>query len=255
MIIRRHVRSASWIAVPLLAIFVGACASASKNKPVMTADAPTPSEEASDTDAGSAWSETIGAADGGATATAEGGTAAGGGTMQGNEEGAKALLTQFVSPTADHAALTRSLRPTTADFKALYDAATAPKIEAAQAKDWDSGKAVIKPKPGQSDVKIWSATGAELASGKGPGATNFPGGYRRVGKHLAPTVTFFRFKFVEAGKDTGTAYDGLAFVNGHWVISPKPWRAMDGAKASGGDADDTEAPTKPAKKPKGKKKK
>ncbi|MBX3219755.1 MAG: hypothetical protein KF795_04495 [Labilithrix sp.] len=176
--------------------------------------------------------------------------------LQGNEDGARALLEQFVAADADHHALTRSLRPTTSDYKTLFDAKAAAKIEAAQAKDWDSNKAVIKPKAGQTEIKVWGATGSDLAKGTG-NAREFPGGYKKVAKHLSPTVLFFRFKFVEAGKDTGTAYDGLAFINGHWVIAPKPWRAMEGK--TGGMEDDAEAPAeKPAakKKPKaGKKKK
>ena len=172
--------------------------------------------------------------------------------LQGNEEGARALLTQFVGPNADHVALTRSLRPTTNDYKTLFDAQTASKVEAGQAKEWNSNKAVIKPKAGQTEVKIWSATGADLAKGAGS-AKEFPGGYKKMGKHLAPSMLFFRFKFVEPGKDTGTAYDGLAFVNGHWVIAPKPWRALEGK--GGGMDEDTDAPaaSTPAKpKPKGK---
>jgi hypothetical protein len=176
--------------------------------------------------------------------------------LQGNEDGARALLTQFVSPSADHVALTRSLRPTSNDYKTLFDAKTAAKIESAQAKDWNSNKAVIKPKPGQTEVKVWSATGSDLAKGVG-NAKEFPGGYKKVAKHLAPAVLFFRFKFVEPGKDVGTAYDGLAFVNGHWAIAPKPWRALEGK--GGGMEDEAEAapPEKPAakKKPKGGKKK
>lgn len=167
-------------------------------------------------------------------------------TPQGNEEGARALLTQFVAPNADHTALTRSLRPTGADYRVLFDAQTASKIEAAQAKDWDSNKAVIKPRPTQTEIKLWSATGSELVKGTG-NAKEFPGDYKKVAKHLGPTVLFFRFKFVEAGKDTGTAYDGLAFVNGHWVIAPKPWRAMEGKS---GDADEPGPPDKPALKKK-----
>src|SRR5262249_54096402 len=140
----------------------------------------------------------------------------------------------------------------TADYKTLFDGSTAAKIEAAQAKEWNSGKAIIKPKPGQTEVKIWSATGADLAAGKG-NAKEFPGGYRKVAKHLAAGVMFFRFKFVEAGKDNGTAYDGLAFVNGHWVIAPKPWRAIDGGK--GGDRDDDDSGGGEEPRPKSKPKK
>ena len=44
-------------------------------------------------------------------------------------------------------------------------------------------KAVIKPKPNQTEVKVWSATGGDLASGKG-NAKEFPAGYKKVAKHL-----------------------------------------------------------------------
>ena len=40
-------------------------------------------------------------------------------------------------------------------------------------------------------------------------------------------MTLFRFKFVKAGETIGMAFDGLAFVNGHWRIFPKPWRAAE----------------------------
>jgi len=182
--------------------------------------------------------------------------------LQGNEDGARALLQQFVAPNADHLALTRSLRPTSSDYKTLFDAKTAAKVEAAQAKDWDSNKAVIKPKPGQTEIKVWAATGSDIAKGTG-NAREFPAGYKKVAKHLSPTVLFFRFKFVEPGKDVGTAYDGLAFINGHWVIAPKPWRALEGK--TGGMEDEAERAEKPSvekpeakgpkKKPKGGKRK
>lgn len=227
------------------------CASKSKDKPPLE---PTGDNSASgeDGDGGLAGFSSDG--DGGAA----GGGADNAAILQGNADGARALLTQFVAENADHAALTRSLRPTSSDYKSLFDAATAPKVEAAHAKDWDSGKAVIKPKAGQTEIKIWGATGADLAAGKGD-AKEFPGGYKKVGKHLVATQMFFRFKFVEAGKDQGTAYDGLAFVNGHWVIAPKPWKAIDGKGGGvsgdddgGGDSAGGEKPEKPTgKKPKG----
>lgn len=172
----------------------------------------------------------------------------------GSEEDARALLQQFVAAGADHAALTRSLRPQSKDFKALFDPGAAKKVEAAQTKDWDSNKAVIKPKPAQTEVRLWSATGAELAKGTG-NAKEFPGGYKKVGKHLSPSAVYYRFKFVEPGKDVGTAYDGLAYVNGHWVIVPKPWRAIEGNAGSDDDDATTTRPEKaPKKKPRGKKK-
>ena len=151
----------------------------------------------------------------------------------GTEDGAKSLLKQFVDPKADHAALSKSLRPTAADYKSLFDDATAAKMESAYAKEWDSGSLVIKPKnEKQSEVKIWGATGAELAAGTGH-SKEFPGGYKKIGKHLSPTVTFYAFKFVEPHHDGGMAYDGLAYVNGHWVIVPKPFHLEGDEKPEG----------------------
>jgi hypothetical protein len=163
------------------------------------------------------------------------------------DDAALTFLKQFVAPNADHAALTKTLRPTTADYKAMFDAKTAAKVEASQAKDWSTHKAVIKPKPTQTEVKVWAATGAELAAGKG-NAKEFPGGYQKLAKHLVPTTTFYRFKFVEAGKETGTAYEGLAFVNGHWVIAPKAWRALEGGTAVKDDDAEPKPKTRPKKK-------
>jgi hypothetical protein len=232
--------------------FAVACGGAQKKTEPMVAD-PAPGESTPGTeDSPSADGDADGGASGGSSAGGEnggggGGTTASGGAdvrAQGDEEGAQALLRQFVAPNANHLELTKSLRPTTSDYKAMFDAATAAKVEASQSKDWDSNKAVVKPKPNQTEVKLWSASGSDLAQGKG-NAKEFPTEYKKVAKHLAPTVLFYRFKFVESGKDQGTAYDGLAFVNGRWVIAPKPWRAIDG-----GD----DAKPKPKGKGKGKRK-
>jgi hypothetical protein len=227
---------------------LAACAGSSKSKgDPMVADT-----EASQSALSDGLKSDSESGDGGTEPSADGGaaeTAAKDQALQGDEEGAQALLKRFVQPNADHVTLTRSLRPTTDDYKAMFDAATAAKVEASQAKDWDSKKAgregddggpVIKPKPSQTEVKLWAASGADLATGKG-NAKEFPAGYKKIAKHLAPTVLFYKFKFVESGKDHGTAYDGLAFVNGHWVIAPKPWRALE----DGGDA-----PAKPKTKKK-----
>lgn len=242
----------------LLAVGLAACGGGAKNVAVAPEPAPAAADAGSDeatSDAGVAQADDDAGAAQAVTSlpplppSAPADAGAPPAKPTGGEDGARALLAQFVAPTADHAALTKSLRPTTPDYRALFDARTAAKIEAAQAKDWDSNKAVIKPKPSQTEVKVWAATGAELAHGDG-NAKEFPGDYKKLAKHLVPTATYFRFKFVEPGKETGTAYDGLAFVNGHWVIVPKPWRALE-AKHASSDDDEPEKPVK--KKPKKKK--
>src|SRR5262245_11452670 len=132
-------RSMRWIRIGTFAAFglvLSACGGSQKAKnPPMVADSPASVDTTPEEDAKNWSSEDAGsAAAAGASSTDP--------VVQGTEEGAQTLLKQFVAPNADHAALTRSLRPTSFDYKALFDATTAVKVEALQAKDWESNKAI-----------------------------------------------------------------------------------------------------------------
>ena len=83
-----------------------ACGPTAAPKPAMQADAPLPSE-IDDPDAmAAAFGSGDDTGDGG-VASGEGG-ASSGSSVAGNEDSAKTLLTQFLSPDADAVALTRS---------------------------------------------------------------------------------------------------------------------------------------------------
>jgi hypothetical protein len=138
---------------------------------------------------------------------------------------AEAIVAALVRPNADVAGLSKQLKPTHADYLAVFDAATAAKIEALLAPAWDGGKIVVRANPGQTDVRVFRATVDELRTGAAA-AANFPGGYREVAPHILPGVVVFAFKFTAPGQPLGMAYDGLVFVNGHWALFPKPWRAL-----------------------------
>ncbi len=140
-------------------------------------------------------------------------------------EGAKALLGRFVAEGADTEALSRALRPTAEDYRALFVADAAGQAEKAYAPAWDAGQIVVRPKAGQTEVLLFEATTDQIKVGD-PAAESFPGGYKDVAASFAPGVTLYRFKFVAPGETTGMAFDGLAHVNGRWVIVPKPWRAL-----------------------------
>lgn len=143
----------------------------------------------------------------------------------GTADGAKALLAKFVAEGADAEALTGALRPTSADYAAVFTGEAAKKAEAAYAPAWDAGQLVVRPKPGQTEVLLFEATTDQIKAGD-EAAKDFPGGYAGVAEQLQPGVTLYRFKFVEPGKTLGMAYDGLTHVNGRWAIFPKPWRAL-----------------------------
>jgi hypothetical protein len=142
------------------------------------------------------------------------------------DEEARALLQAFVSPGADHAALSRRLRPTKADYEAVFSKDLAAKLQALYDPAWEQGALVIKGKPGQTQVLVWGADSEELRSWTGTAAQRFPGGWKDVGAHVNAKQRLYAFKFVEPGQSLGMAFDGLAKVNGQWRIFPKAWRAL-----------------------------
>lgn len=145
---------------------------------------------------------------------------------KGPDDEALALLREFVRPGADAAALSLKLRPTKADYDAVFDATSAPKVQAAYDPAWDAGALVIKGKPGQTAVLAWGASSEDLQAWRGAAAEHFAGGWKDVAAHLKPGLRIYAFKFVEPGQSLGMAYDGLVRVNGQWRIMPKPWRAL-----------------------------
>jgi hypothetical protein len=143
----------------------------------------------------------------------------------GTDAAATNLLKQFVKPGADGAMLSKQLRPSSGDVASVFEPDLAAKLDTAYQSAWDAGKFVVAPNPGQTEVKISSATSDELRMWTGA-AMDFPAGWKTVAAKLKPRLKIYRFKFVEPGKDIGMAYDGLIYINGAWRIFPKPWRAL-----------------------------
>ncbi len=141
------------------------------------------------------------------------------------EEGAKALLGKFLAPGADTLALSRALRPKSADYAAVFAGDAAKQAEAAYGPAWDADQMKIAPKEGQSNLLLWAATTEDIQGGAG-NAREFPGGWASIKDALKPGVTWYRFKFTRPGETLGMAFDGLVHVNGRWVVFPKPYRAL-----------------------------
>ncbi|HRC55726.1 MAG TPA: hypothetical protein PKU97_07375 [Kofleriaceae bacterium] len=144
----------------------------------------------------------------------------------GTEEGAKQLLPEIRG--SDAKAMTLALRPTSADYKAVFTDDVAGKLEEAYAKLWSDPNAVIGADPANTELALWKATSEELQQWTGEASANFPGGYKRVAAKLKPGLVVYRWKYVKPGETAGMAYDGLIHVNGRWSWYPKPWRMMGG---------------------------
>lgn len=151
-----------------------------------------------------------------------GGSSSGG---SGDTASATAALNALVKPGANHAALTAAWRPKADDYAAVFQGDAAKKVKDAMEPAWDGGKVVFDPKPEQSELHLVEATTEQLAKGEGP-AASCPGGWKDAAKHLKPGVKMYCFRFTKPGEKLGYSGDGLVFVNGHWALFPKAWRAL-----------------------------
>lgn len=152
--------------------------------------------------------------------------AAQGAQPPGSEAEARALVARFLDPAADRAALSATLRPSSADYRAVYKEPLAGRLEAKLGPIWDQGGASIGPKAGQTEMRIVYATTDRLIAGD-PVLKELPGGYERVRAQLNPGFPIVAFKFTAPGESAGMAFNGLVHVGGRWVLIPSPWRALE----------------------------
>lgn len=141
------------------------------------------------------------------------------------ERGARAVAAQFLANSGvDQSAAMKKLRPTQADYLAVYKEPVAGALEAENDRLWEKGE-TLRVSAQRSEILMIVVPTDALIDGK-PVLSEFPGGYRRVLPHLKRGIPIARFKYVEPGKTTGLAVDGLVHVNGRWVFMPKPWTVV-----------------------------
>ena len=54
----------------------------------------------------------------------------------------------------------------------------------------------------------------------------FPGGYQNIIPYLLPDRIWLSWKYVTPGEITGTAYDGLVWLDNRFAWFPKPWKVL-----------------------------
>jgi hypothetical protein len=143
----------------------------------------------------------------------------------GSETEAKEMLMAFVKSGADVRTLSSNLRPARSDYESVFAKEFASRLFAQQDPVWENGVFTVSPKPGQTDVSIYSIPTSDIRSWSTVAADYLPGGYKRIKDEFKEGNTVYSFKFVKPGDPGGTAYNGLVFVNGHWAIFNQPFRA------------------------------
>ncbi len=128
-------------------------------------------------------------------------------------EGAKAFVSQFVKEGADVEKLSKQLQPTHEDYLMVFNAEFAKKAEDTYTPVWKSGVLVIRGKPGQTEVHVFSGTSDDLKQWKGTASEMFPGGYKDVAKEYNDGIIIYCFKFIKPGEKFGMAFNGLLFMS------------------------------------------
>jgi len=141
----------------------------------------------------------------------------------GTDDGAKQMLTDLRTSN-DAAGMTKALKPTSADYKAVFTDDFAAKAEKGYEELWNDPKSVIGADPANTELKLFKATTDDIKAWTHDVEMDFPGGYEKVKDSFKPGLTVYRWKYVKPGETLGMAYDGLIYVNNHWAWFPKPWR-------------------------------
>lgn len=141
------------------------------------------------------------------------------------ERGARALAAQFLAGSGvDQRLAMAKLRPTQADYRAVYKEPVAGDLEAENDRHWEKG-GTLRVSAARTEILMLVVPTDDLIDRK-PSLREFPGGYQRVLPFLNRGIPIARFKYVEPGNTTGLAVDGLVHVNGRWVFMPKPWTVV-----------------------------
>ncbi len=135
------------------------------------------------------------------------------------------LLMQYFDPELDNEDVTNSLEPLKEDYFAYFTDDTAEKAFLKYQDLWKMPEKGLGPQEGQTDLMLFEATIEDLRE-QNQKAFNFPGGYARASYKIREGIVIYFFKFVKPGESVGMTVDGLTFVNGHWVLFPKPWNVL-----------------------------
>jgi hypothetical protein len=122
-----------------------------------------------------------------------------------------------------------SMKPTTADYQALFEPVFAERAERFyESWLWASPSGKPFADPDQTEVRVWGAKTEDIRRWTPAVRYNFPGGYKEIKDYLKPGFVMYSIDLVRPGEDLGMGLNGLTYINGHWVLFLKPWYVLEG---------------------------
>lgn len=137
---------------------------------------------------------------------------------------ARLAVAPFLSTTKDRDELTKALRPRPGDAAKVFLAELGPAVEAAVDRLWESGVR-IGPDSGQTEVSARVAFKQDFDE-DAPHTREFAQAYKALADYIQPNRPWVSWTYHEPGKEKGTRYDGLVWIEDHWAFFPKPWRLL-----------------------------
>jgi hypothetical protein len=122
----------------------------------------------------------------------------------------------------DYRQAVAALRPHKDDYAKVF---IEPSLERARNRYdslWRAPPPFPPPDPTRTDLRIDLAPAGMLA-GDNLLSKRFPLGYRAVAPLLVPERIWAAWEFVEPGRDSGLAFDGLVWCEDHWAWFPRPY--------------------------------
>lgn len=121
--------------------------------------------------------------------------------------------------------LTYQLLPKRSEYAAVFQKDKIRQIQKYHRKWYRKVSPTIGPlQASQRFIICQETTPEELLVERGSGK-NFPGGYGEIADWFLPGVNLYRIQFVDKGARVGTSYDVFVYLEDHWRIFPKPWKA------------------------------
>lgn len=132
------------------------------------------------------------------------------------------VMAEALIPTLSTAASVEELRPRPADCAMLFDAEVADAVSRKAAQVWQHPP-LASPRDPASQLKVTAATSGML---RFPNelSNEFPLGYRDIAGWMAKERVWVTWRWSEPGGTT--RYDGLVWVQDHWIWLPKVFRLL-----------------------------
>lgn len=117
------------------------------------------------------------------------------------------------------------LIPQDHDYAQVFVPEMVETARAGYSKLWDKALPLQRPDSTQTEIHC-SLSPAGMLQDDNELSYHFPRGYRTIANYLNPHRVWLSWQYSAPGQASGLSFDGLVWLNDHWVWFPKPYRIL-----------------------------